>query len=244
MLISHRHRFVFLKTRKTAGTSVEMALQPFCLPDAAPPVPEWTQAIVSDEGIVGSRIAAPERSEESRRWFNHMGATQIAQQMGHALFEDYLKVATVRDPFERTVSLFHWMARNDPAAAMSWPERRSRFRDWVLGGRWHDDREITHHDGVYCVELAIRYENLTEDLDRAAERIGLDDDRIVLSHSKNMKSARQGVPTPDYFDPDTIGEVRRRMDWVFDRFAYPDRPGETVPGPAPRAASAATGLAQ
>jgi hypothetical protein len=30
MIISHRHRFIFIKTRKTAGTSIEVYLSRFC----------------------------------------------------------------------------------------------------------------------------------------------------------------------------------------------------------------------
>ncbi len=30
MILSHKHRFIFLKTRKTAGTSIEIALSKFC----------------------------------------------------------------------------------------------------------------------------------------------------------------------------------------------------------------------
>ena len=33
MIVSHEHRFIFLKTRKTAGTSVEIALSGICGPD-------------------------------------------------------------------------------------------------------------------------------------------------------------------------------------------------------------------
>ena len=32
MIISHRHRFIFIKTRKTAGTSIEIALSRYCGP--------------------------------------------------------------------------------------------------------------------------------------------------------------------------------------------------------------------
>jgi len=33
VIASHRHRFVFVKTRKTAGTSLEIALSRHCGPD-------------------------------------------------------------------------------------------------------------------------------------------------------------------------------------------------------------------
>ena len=33
MIISHEHKFIFLKTRKTAGTSIELALSQLCGPN-------------------------------------------------------------------------------------------------------------------------------------------------------------------------------------------------------------------
>ncbi|MBC8051351.1 MAG: hypothetical protein H7X92_14570, partial [Chitinophagales bacterium] len=33
MILCHEHKFIFLKTRKTAGTSVECALSAFCGPE-------------------------------------------------------------------------------------------------------------------------------------------------------------------------------------------------------------------
>jgi hypothetical protein len=30
MIVSHKHRFIFLKTKKTAGTSIELALSALC----------------------------------------------------------------------------------------------------------------------------------------------------------------------------------------------------------------------
>ena len=35
MIVSHEHKFIFLKTKKTAGTSIELALTKLCGPDRA-----------------------------------------------------------------------------------------------------------------------------------------------------------------------------------------------------------------
>ena len=32
MIVSHEHKFIFLKTKKTAGTSIELALSELCGP--------------------------------------------------------------------------------------------------------------------------------------------------------------------------------------------------------------------
>ena len=75
MLVSHKHRFIYLKTRKTGGTSTEMALEPFARGDEAP-VTERTLAVVSDAGIVGSRMEDRQAREEGT-WRNHMTAREI-----------------------------------------------------------------------------------------------------------------------------------------------------------------------
>jgi hypothetical protein len=33
MILSHEHKFIFLRTKKTAGTSIELALSDLCGPD-------------------------------------------------------------------------------------------------------------------------------------------------------------------------------------------------------------------
>src|SRR5690554_5738319 len=33
MIVSHRHKFIFIKTKKTAGTSIELALRQICGPE-------------------------------------------------------------------------------------------------------------------------------------------------------------------------------------------------------------------
>lgn len=85
VMIRHTHRFIFLKTRKTAGTSVEMALQPLCTPPGRP-ITEQTPAIESRFGVVGRRhmprgpLARP--TFWRKDWYNHRPAAQVAQALG------------------------------------------------------------------------------------------------------------------------------------------------------------------
>lgn len=56
MIISHRYRFIFLKTRKTGGTSVEIALSPFCsADDIITPIAPPDEALRASLGYPGPR---------------------------------------------------------------------------------------------------------------------------------------------------------------------------------------------
>ena len=46
MLVSHRYKFIYTKTRKTAGSSVESYFEPFCMPHG-----EWTQRHLGEEYV-------------------------------------------------------------------------------------------------------------------------------------------------------------------------------------------------
>lgn len=59
MLISHRKKFIFTKTNKTAGTSIESYYERFCMP-----VGEWEEShareeYISDTGVIGYRGSNP-----------------------------------------------------------------------------------------------------------------------------------------------------------------------------------------
>ena len=56
MLYSKKHNFIYSKTKKTAGTSIEVFFQRFCAPESMLVNSQaGTDEIVCDEGIVGKR---------------------------------------------------------------------------------------------------------------------------------------------------------------------------------------------
>ena len=55
MLVSHRKKFIYTKTTKTAGTSIESYFEKYCLPEN-----EWIEShdrefYIGETGIIGCR---------------------------------------------------------------------------------------------------------------------------------------------------------------------------------------------
>jgi len=51
MLVSHRKKFIYTKTAKTAGTSVESYFEPFCLPEG-----DWKLEHTRDDAQFQRRV--------------------------------------------------------------------------------------------------------------------------------------------------------------------------------------------
>ena len=122
MIISHKHRFIFVKTQKTAGTSLEIALSAICGPDdiITPISPEDEQLRQSP----GLRKPQNVRVPFSRyrwidwcktvitwkrvRFYNHASAKEIRHWIGQEIWDQYYKFCFERNPYEKVISHYYW----------------------------------------------------------------------------------------------------------------------------------------
>ena len=191
MIISHKHKFIFLKTRKTAGTSIEIALRQFCGPDdiitRISPVDEKTSQELGGRGP--QNYEAPFRhyrlsdwylllTRRSRRVFSgHMPSRHVSQYAGRTVWNDYYKFCFERNPFDKAVSRYYWSTRkSDPRPSIdeylaSAPER--------LLSNW----DVYTIDDQVAVDFIGRFENLKEDLATISKKIGLPGE-LVLPRAK------------------------------------------------------------
>ncbi len=227
VLVSHSHRFIFMKTSKTAGTSVEMALEHACAPDGHV-VAEKTPACISEQGIIGSRLSPIKLPRQPAlvkgMWYNHKSAKEIRDDLGAERFAQYLKITTVRNPFDRCVSAFHWLRKPDAAKAKTFAELRQKFQEFILAEKWKTDKHNALINGEFIIDRTLRFESLKPDLAKLASDLNIAVNTNAMPHTKSTHKTRKDYAVADYYNQACIDVVRRRSDWVFEYCDYPDHP--------------------
>ncbi|MEM1430199.1 MAG: sulfotransferase family 2 domain-containing protein [Pseudomonadota bacterium] len=224
MLVSHTHKFIFLKTHKTASTSVAMAFEPFCTPDEHV-VAMGTPAILSAFGIVGARDGENRKWRKNEPiWKGHMTAEELSRRLPIE-WSKYLKFTCVRNPFDRALSKFLFRMRNSGAARFASVDAiREGLSRWLHGGGLKSDSRITMLNGEAAFDEVIRFENLKDDIGRIAKRVGVEVDTDNLPHARNNAASRLGCSVDDVFDRHMREIVVTADRWVIEAGFYQDDP--------------------
>jgi len=116
MIISHKHKFIFVKTVKTAGTSVEIALTPICGPeDTITKLAEEDEAIrIARTGRTFQHMEVRDAQGREFTFRNHSPVRRARRYLGDG-FTSYFTFAFERNPFDRAVSAFHHTLRSRKA---------------------------------------------------------------------------------------------------------------------------------
>lgn len=224
-LVSHRARFIFLKTHKTASTSVEVALEPLCAPEGTATGRESRAALVSEAGVIGARG----RIAEGEVWRNHMSARSVKRLVGPRIWRDYAKISIVRNPYDRFVSMFHSRLAADRRAALAgapFDDVAAAFRDWLpTEGRANMLSKLTL-GGFVCLDRVLHYERLEADFAALAADLGLPP--APLPRFKTDRRLR-AEPFAAYYDDRSAAVVRRLAGFELAYFGY-----DLAGGPHPR----------
>ncbi len=180
MLISHKYKFIFIKTEKTAGTSVEVALSKYLGPDdVITPISEDDEAYRRSQGCRGPQNLHPPLSAYSLRdwarllvrrrrqtYFNHASASFIKRYVGNRVWGTYYKFCVERNPWDKTISWYYWFSRE---------RRRLPISDFLNRANVPLPRGYSLYtiNGEVVVDCILRFERLEDDLELLAERIGL-----------------------------------------------------------------------
>ena len=224
MIVSHEHRCIFVKTRKTAGTSIEVFLARHLAPDAIvtpvrPAVAGHTPRHFAGwfdplPQIAHERRLRPALSDLRRRrkFWNHMPAARIRERVGAQVWDSYFTFCFERDPWDKVVSLF-WFRR--------WQHPDMTFADFVRHEELPADFDLYSLDGEVAVDFVGRFEHLVDDLAEVLRRIGIDAP-VELTREKATARPPELAATTT-FTPELDARVAEVFAREIATFGYADR---------------------
>jgi len=189
LIVCHEYKFIFLKTRKTAGTSIEMSLSRIAGPgDVVTKVSPRDEKIRAEMGIeprgyrgrfnpvpeilFGSyreKIQSIREFVKGKKFRNHSSSFKIRNRVGREVWDSYFKFCFERNPWDKTVSHFYWNRAKSGKGDLT-------FEQYVKRGAFPVDRRRWYRHDRLQVDFVGRFENLKEDLTTALARVGIEFD--------------------------------------------------------------------
>lgn len=202
MIVSHEYKFIFIKTRKVGGTSLEIALSKFCgrkdiITEISPP-DEMVRRRLGYRGPQNHKLpyslwAAKDwlrfvgTGRRPRFFYNHMPACEVRKWIGDEVWNNYTKFSIVRNPYDFAVSAYFWKKKiNQIKDDIS-------FTDFLRenAGFLQSNRRTYEIDGKSAVDYLVRYEDLRAGLTEVSEVIGLPENLFgVMSGLRSKSGAR------------------------------------------------------
>ena len=195
-IISHRHKFIFIRPRKVAGASIHAALAPWCGEQdvLAPGYVAHDPKMAAEFGRLEERNTAFGDADD--RVVQHALPDVVRRIVGLEVWNDYLKFTVVRNPWDLFVSmhLHRLYARQVQMGPPSLPPADAahvpRLLRLLEQGHRKQSLECALHERCYAelraqvplyylcsgqayADFYIRFENLQEDFAALCRRLRL-----------------------------------------------------------------------
>jgi hypothetical protein len=201
MIISHKHKFIFIKTNKTAGTSIEIALSKFCGPnDIITPIAPKDEETRRNLGYPGPQghlspiwqygvrdaISWATKGKKKLRFYNHISAKEVIALIGKETWDSYYTFCFERNPWDRIISQYYWVHKSEPRPTIQ--EFIRSKKPMMLKKCGYNNYTI---DGNIVVDKVCMFENLSEELDTIRKLVGIPEQlELPRAKSKFRKDRR------------------------------------------------------
>ena len=183
MIISHKYKFIFIKTRKTAGTTIEYNISKYLgKNDIITPSNQsvyLSQNYFYDTKIskLLKRIYLNKIGNKFREKFSeHDHAIKIKKIINKNFYDDYFKFCVEREPVDKCIS-YYFMRKNSPNS--SYKRKNMTWDEFVNKKRFPVDINFYSYENNLIVDKIIKYENLDKELTSLLSNLGINNFKLI-----------------------------------------------------------------
>jgi hypothetical protein len=243
MILNHAYRFIFLKTKKTAGTSVEIALSQYCgaqdIVTRLGARDEPKRSALGYQGPVNYLIPRAQwtRADHLRHWrhaphrwrrtllgkeinlrkevsfYNHMSALELRDRLAADEWTGYFKFSVERNPWDRAVSAYFWENRNAKRLPDFMAFLQRMQREDLLSN--YSTYAI---DGRIVVDRMLRYEDLQSGLEQVGRELALPGPLSLPRTKQEFRKDRR--PYTEFYTAEARDFVAAACAAEIDAFGY------------------------
>lgn len=205
VLVSHKYKFIYIKNRKVAGSSVESFFGKYCIdPKKEYNYNDAISEHIDEFGYIGSRRSGCKNSD---KWKHHKDAKAIKKDLGKKIFDEYLKFCVIRNPYDKMVSLYYWNKSKLP------------FKEFV---KTTDNNNLKVHsiDEKSVCDYFIRYEYLEDDIKTLCKKLKIDSYDLSLLPKHKSTQRKNKKHWSEYYDDETKNIVYNNHKKEFELFGY------------------------
>jgi len=230
VIVSHKHKFIYLKTIKTASSSMEIALSQLLGPDdiitpARPDLESQREQGVGGQNYRLSHPDVPKRPLWRRLlgrperyyhptvgYYEHMPGWRVRKYVGEEIWNSYYKFAFERNPWDRQVSFYFYKTRGKDNP-QSFEQFLTRKEKAYVG-----NYDIYAIDGEIAADFVGLYEKVEEDFAKALQDIGIKE-KIALPKA-NVSKKKDGAGYRQFFTDDTRDMMAEWYASEITKFGY------------------------
>lgn len=179
MIISHHKKFIFIHIYKNAGSSVKHALANYNYYDLK--TAGWMDKLRYISGNYPKIF--------SSQFPGHITCENLKEIIPAKVFNNYLKFAIVRNPFDWQVSLYNY-ALKDPRHHEHELTKSfksfDKYLEWRIDGNFSLQSDFIYSkDGELLVDEILKFENLDVDFKRVLKKLDIREEIILPQHNQS-----------------------------------------------------------
>jgi len=193
MIISHKYKFIFIKTRKTAGTTIEYNISKYLGKNDI--IPPSNQSIyLSQNYIYDTKISKFLKKVKltkigrtfEKKFTEHEHAFDLKKKINKNFFDNYFKFCVEREPVDKCIS-YYFMRKNTSTSTTI--KQNMTWDDFVQKKRFPVDSNMYSYGNKLLVDKIIKYENLENELTEILNDRGINNFKI----EKSVNNSSRGI---------------------------------------------------